>query len=116
MTLQETGKIKSSSMEYTDKYYRVTHNGIGIYEAFRQEVGEEMWNNFLDSPMAEWLPKLDKYLDEYKRYFTEEGYDMFQQRTWTYMIKYVGTMKIETYTDLPNNIIYKDKYQVIIDN
>ena len=97
-------------------YYRVTYNDIGIYDAFRNEVSNTVWKNFLNSENVKWLPKPPSYAQNNRSYFTERGYTEFQNRTLPEIIKYLDVCKIKVakYQSI-GNIIYRDKYQVVVD-
>ena len=99
----------------TESYYRVTYNGIGIYEAFRQLVPQRVWLRFLKSDHATWLPKPPEYANGYTSYFTKLGYDKFEQRTLPFMKQYLNISNIHTevYKNT-NNIIYRDMSQIIV--
>ena len=118
--------IKSKKfVEYTDinefnedsdeKLYRVTHNGIGIYEAMRQHMSLDKWRDFLKSDNATWLPKPDKYPDGYTSYFTKEGIDKFNELVYPIACGVLGdNIKYEEFDqDDIGNIVYKDNYQII---
>lgn len=118
--------IKSKKfVEYTDinefnedsdeKLYRVTHNGIGIYEAMRQHMSLDQWKDFLKSDNATWLPKPDKYPDGYTSYFTKEGIDKFNELVYPIACGILGdNIKYEEFDqDDIGDIVYKDNYQII---
>ena len=98
-----------------NKYYRLTYNDIGIYEAVRKSVDVGTWQDILKNPKISWLPKPDIYEKNNKSYFTKKGYDMFKKNVKPIFINYINfdLVKQESIEKL-NNIIYEDEYQVII--
>lgn len=101
--------------EIDEEYFRFTYQGVGIYEALKNAVSNEQWKTFLKSSAFTWLPKPDDYPKSCLSYFTKDGKDMFLKKTLPLCQKYLGE-DIE-FTKVKNlkNIVYKDKYQVIID-
>lgn len=100
----------------TESYYRVTYNGVGIYEAFRQLVPQNVWFRFLKSEHATWLPKPPEYTNGYKSYFTQLGYAKFKQMTLPFMKRYLNGSKINVKKcDISERIVYRDQYQVVTD-
>ena len=99
-------------------FYRITYNDTGIYQAFKNNVNNNIWFDFIKSPEYKWLPKLDKYLNGYESYFTEFGYKIFMEKTYPIFAKYLDEdlIEINQYNELPYRVIYKDKYQIIVDN
>lgn len=111
------------------KLYRVTYNGIGIYEALKKSMDNEAWEKFLKSSVAKWLSKSsnDIYANKshgfkytsYISYFTKDGYEKFKSSVLPVISKYLDKNKIKTTTSNYNkfeknyNIVYNDKYQVI---
>ena len=102
-----------------NKYYRITYKGIGIYEAYRQNVDFDTWKKYLNSPAAKWLPKPPVYKNSntLNSYFTQKGYDIFMKTTYGIFIKKLNPklVKIETVTISKSNILYDDEYQIVID-
>lgn len=104
----------------TDKYYRITYEDIGIYEAFKKYASKEEWNNFLNSKAAKWLPnpvRLNKVDSKsFKCYFTQFGYNKFKSNTLPVFEKVLDKDKIITdIIDIDENKIkYRDKYQIVI--
>lgn len=90
--------------------YRVTYNGVGIYEAYKKLVGKEEWLLFLQNENNKWLPKPPYYNDTCKSYFTERGLERFNKLTLPIMLKKLDETKINI--DILN--MYKDDFQIII--
>ena len=111
------GVIKEAG---TDKYYRVTYENIGIYEAFKKYASREVWINFLNSKDVDWLPnpvKLNKVDSKsFKCYFTQLGYNKFKSSTLPLIEKVLDKDKIITdIIDIDENKIkYRDKYQIVV--
>ena len=100
----------------SSKFIRVTYDGEGIYQAFKENVPFGVWKSFKNSNAANWLPLPPSYEGNYRSYFTTTGYKMFMKRTYPVMIKYLDKSKIkieEVYLQ-QSNIIYEDKFQVVI--
>ena len=100
-------------------YYRVTYSDIGIYEALKQNASKEEWDSFLKSDKAKWLPKPNcEYKSTYNSYFTELGYQTFMNKTKKFMEDVLDKKKIKVskYTGIDlSHCVYKDKYQIVID-
>ena len=104
------------------KGYRLTYNGIGIYEALKKEMFNkthtpDAWIEFKNSPECNWLPLPPTYGDNNASYFTEVGYNKFMELTMPIVNEYISSEDIETeVSDIPSNaIVYKDEYQFVID-
>lgn len=97
-------------------YYRVSYNGVGIYEALKQAVTKDEWIKILKDPKITWLPKPPEYANGYISYFTPYGYKMFETHTYTLISKYLNEKDILAVklSDLGSDIIYQDKYQVVV--
>lgn len=97
-------------------YYRVTYDGIGIYEAVRQLVNQEQWVAFLKSEAFKWLPKPPLYPSNYRSYFTQLGYKMFSDKVAPVIRDYLpDKRKIHVQVvSRVDNIVYEDAYQVIV--
>lgn len=103
-------------------YYRVyTKDGVGIYEAMKKKLGYD-WLSFKKSEDVSWLPnpadKLSYYNVAYESYFTEDGYNMFLEKTWKHIIQHIDPSRIiikEYPVDkIKSKIIYRDDYQIVI--
>ena len=96
------------------KYYRITYDNIGIYEALKRKVDFVEWRNILNQ--STWLPKPPMYDDTCISYFTESGYKKFNTNTMPIVIKYLDKDKIniKEVTELIGDILYRDKYQVVV--
>ena len=104
--------------EYNETFYRVTYNGIGIYEAIRNNVTIEHWKELLQSEIFTWLPKPKHYPNGNLSYFTKEGIDKFNELVLPEAKKILGNdikMDIFKLNEI-GNIIYRDKYQIITSN
>ena len=102
-------------MLFRSKFYRVTHNGIGIYEAIRKHCSAGKWKELLSSKIFTWLPKPKEYPQNGISYFTKEGIDMFNELVLPEAEGILGdNIKVDTFTSSEiGNIVYRDKYQVI---
>lgn len=105
------------------KYYRITYNSIGIYEALKKELfknyhnPEDIWNKLKQSSSFNWLKIPDNYTNSSKSYFTAKGLDQFKNKTYATFIKYLNPQLIEIkeYDIDKNNIIYEDEYRIVIE-
>lgn len=106
-------------MEYL---YRVTYNGIGIYEAFKSELWKvdnspSLWNELKITKNFTWLDKPDLYESDYRSYFTEKGIYNFKNLSLPIMLKYLDNDLItiqKIAKDENSKIVYKDENQIII--
>lgn len=101
-----------------DKYIRITYNGNGIYQEFKENVSFNVWKEFKNSNATKWLPIPPAYEGNYKSYFTIKGYKMFMKETYPFIIKYLDKNKIKVeeihFNDSPN-VVYKDEFQIVVD-
>ena len=98
-------------------FFRVTYNGIGIYEAYKQNVSFEDWKKFLNSKSANWLPKPEVYnnYNSLYSYFTKAGINLFMKNTYNTFKKVLDENNIniqEVFID-KKYIVYRDKYQIV---
>lgn len=98
-------------------YYRVTYDGIGIYDAVKNSVDQQTWINLLNDDAIKWLPKPPSYAINNRSYFTKKGYDIFVKRTLPLLKEYIDPKKIQTSTnvDIGNALVYSDDYQVVVE-
>lgn len=98
------------------KYYRITYEGDGIYNALRNNVTIDEWKKLLMSDCMTWLPKPTYYSKANRSYFTKKGIDMFKRKTMPVMLQYLDSTKIQihTYSNIEQkDIVYEDLYQII---
>ena len=102
----------------SDKYIRITYNGNGIYQEFKENVSFNIWKEFKNSNATKWLPIPPAYEGNYKSYFTIKGYKMFMKETYPFIIKYLDKNKIKVeeihFNDSPN-VVYEDEFQIVVD-
>lgn len=105
----------NESTDCNDFYYRFEYNGVGIYEALKNNISNEEWKCILDGGVLGWLPKPKFYGKNNRSYFTEIGYRMFMKTTYPLIIRYLDDKKIKMskYQISDNDIVYKDRYQII---
>lgn len=116
-------EVKSINNKSVQSYYRVTYNGVGIYEELKKEMykinyDSSEWKKFKQSNACNWLPLPPSYCDGYYSYFTKLGYDKFMESTYPIITKYLDKDSIsikQCYID-KDSIIYQDKYQIVIDS
>lgn len=97
-------------------FYRVTYNDEGIYNALKKTVSIDVWKEILSSKQINWLPKPPYYNSENKSYFTEKGYEKFENDTLPLVCKYLKkeNIKVTIYKDIVGDILYKDDYQIVV--
>lgn len=99
-----------------ERFYRVSYNGIGIYQALKEAVDMRTWKMYLNSDIFTWLPSPKNYPPDSRSYFTEDGYEMFMYKVFPILEKHLVVSKIvikRYYINDIDDIIYRDKYQVI---
>lgn len=97
------------------RYYRVTYDGNGIYEEFKNACDFDEWKKFKNSRACNWLPLPPEYKGDYRSYFTKEGFEKFKKYTLPEIKKKLDSDKInieKLYGD-DLDIVYQDKYQVV---
>lgn len=99
------------------KFYRVTYESEGIYNALRKHISCDDWIKFLSLKEVSWLPKPPIYSSNYLFFFTELGYQKFMDNVFPILCRYLDKEKIiiDIYDQL-DHIIATDLYQVIISN
>ena len=102
-------------MSRNDKYYRITYNGEGIYNALKKRISLEQWQELLKSEKIKWLPKPPRYAESKKSYFTKKGYDKFKELVLPIIYEYLDNknVQIEKVENI-SNVIYEDEFQVVI--
>ena len=109
-------------MEY---YFRITYNNIGIYEALKNKIwdnnsvfSKEDWINFKNSSDVNWLKVPSVYGNDNYSYFTELGFNIFMEKTYPLIIKYLDkeNICIDKYLfDIEEfDLIYCDEHQIVI--
>ena len=100
-------------------FYRVTYNGIGIYEAFKNACTYDEWRSFKNSDAVKWLPTPKVYGRDpnHISYFTELGYSKFKKNTYPIIIQKLDKNNIKVdKVMLSIDPIYSDLYQVVVPN
>ena len=105
-------------------YYRISYNGIGIYEALKKEMWNKSdnpkkeWEKFKNSDAVTWLKKTDRNSENNLSYFTELGYNFFMENIYPTVIKYfnIDDVLIEKFDfdEKKLNIMYYDEHQIVI--
>ena len=100
-----------------DRLYRVTYNGVGIYEAFKNACTYDEWKSFKNSDAVKWLPVPKAYGKDTNNtsYFTELGYSKFKKNVYPIITQKLdkGSIKVDEVT-LSTDPIYSDLYQVVV--
>ena len=105
-------------------YWRVSYNGIGIYESLKKEIWKKCenpkqeWEALKDSARFTWLNTPPFYNDNCYSYFTELGYKLFIKNTFPILVKYLDEKNIIVnkyiFDDTKLNLVHSDEHQVII--
>jgi len=105
-------------------YWRVSYNGIGIYEALKNEIWKryefpkEEWDKLKKSKTFMWLKAPNIYYENCYSYFTELGYELFMKNTYPIFIKYLDEKNIMIdkfiFDNTKIDIIYSDEHQIVI--
>lgn len=105
-----------SNKSNNDKYYRITYNGEGIYNALKNNVSPVIWQEILSNDDISWLPKPPTYSSKNISYFTEKGYDEFSNRVMPIISNYLKkeNIKVDTFDKISNPILYSDEYQIVV--
>lgn len=112
-------RLRKTDVEMT-KGWRVTYQGIGIYEAlknamFTQTGSPTAWMAFINSDACNWLPKPPSYGNDNKSFFTEEGFNRFNELVLPIIAQYIDQTKIyiEEIMVPTNQIVYSDEFQFV---
>lgn len=105
-------------------YYRVSYNGIGIYDALKKQLWvlcldpKSEWDRIKKSSSFNWLKTPNIYSDNYRSYFTELGFDYFKEKTLPVIYNYLDKENILiekfVFDDLKLEMVYSDLYQIVI--
>jgi len=104
------------------KYYRVTYEKIGIYEAVKNQIWKKSktpasdWQKFLNDQNICWLNK-PNYNNGFSSFFTEKGFLTFKEKSYPIIILWLDRKKIETkiyYFKDEKDIVYQDKDQIVM--
>lgn len=99
------------------KVWRVTYDGVGIYEAYRNSISDAEWHKFKNSSAAKWLPIPPKYGENYRSYFTYEGLQKFNKLVLPMIAKVLNPKKIlieEVPMSESPSVTYRDEYQLVM--
>ena len=107
------------------EYFRITCEGIGIYEYLKNYLWNnisnpsEVWDDFIKSNKTNWLNKPTIYTDEakeYRSYFNVNGYEIFLEKTLPLITEWIDKnfIKIEKVMIDDDKIVYQDEYQIVI--
>ena len=107
-----------------DPLYRVTYEGKGIYQAYKNTLFKDKkfdeWKKFKNDPKVNWLETPTVYGNDkvkHESYFTDAGLTKFKKETLPLITKVLDNKKIQ-YTTVENlnskNITYNDQFQVVV--
>ena len=115
--LMEEDPEETVSEGKMDRLYRVTYNGVGIYEAFKNACTYDEWKSFKNSDAVKWLPVPKAYGKDTNNtsYFTELGYSKFKKNVYPIIAQKLdkGSIKVDEVT-LSTDPVYSDLYQVVV--
>jgi len=96
-------------------WYRVTVNGVGIYEAvdrdcLRDDIRRQQ------KPDGSWLPKVGSNYPGAISYWTEFGWKTYNESGLFAWHKSVVTeeVRVEQLEEKPDKVLYEDEYQIIV--
>ena len=105
-------------------YWRVSYNGIGIYQALKNEIWNKCefpkkeWDVLKNSESFMWLNTPPFYNENCYSYFTELGYELFVKKTYPIFVKYLDEKNIIVdkfiFDDTKLNLVYNDEHQIVI--
>jgi hypothetical protein len=96
-------------------YYRVTVNGIGIYEAVQKNCPKED-NRKINKPDGSWLNKVGENYPGTISFWTEKGWKKYNSSGLFGWHKSVVNGKVKVIkTQILKNIVYEDEFQVIVE-
>lgn len=115
--LESDFDIMIKALNNQNVYYRITYNGEEIYNALKNIIGIDTWNDLLNNQNVNWLPRPPEYSSKNISYFTKKGYELFEQKTLPIILKYLDKENIEinTYNEVGNKTLYTDEYQMVIE-
>lgn len=106
-------------------YWRISYNGVGIYEALKKEIWKKShepkieWDNLKSSEAFTWLKTPDFYSNACYSYFTDIGYELFMKKTYLIIIKYLEEKNIEIekfiFKTDEIKIVYSDEHQIVVE-
>jgi len=107
-------------------YYRVTYNGVGVYDAFKRKLWEksntpkEDWIKLKNSDVFSWLKIPEINYENCYSYFTKIGYQLFKNNTYQLFLEYLDKDKIEIkkykFNKAQLDILYEDEHQIVVKN
>lgn len=109
--------LESSYPKESANYYRVEHNGVGIYEAYKNNVSLAQWKKFKSSKACAWLPvPTISYESGCISYFTEDGLQYFRTFTLPEISKEIppNMISIEKVHVSEDTVVYRDNYQIVV--
>lgn len=109
------------------KYYRITINNEGIYNALKKAIWAKSnnpkkdWTDLKNSLTFNWLKVPNIEYKNCKSYFTKIGFNTFMDLTYPIILKYfdesnINIEEFEEFFLIKNNIVYSDENQIIVSN
>ena len=99
-----------------ERFYRISYNGIGIYQALKESIDMNTWRRYLHSDIFTWLPSHKNYPPNSKSYFTQAGYNMFMRKIFPVLERHLDPSLIivnRYYIEDIDGVVYRDRYQII---
>jgi hypothetical protein len=107
------GKVISEKKE-DDVLYRVTIDGVGVYEWVRGNISNEEWRGLLKDEGITWLRKPD-YDEGYESWFTALGYGRYLERVVPLIFGWIEgeDVEVEEFEREGVDVVYEDEDQVV---
>ncbi|MEX0917020.1 MAG: hypothetical protein WDZ90_00630 [Candidatus Paceibacterota bacterium] len=101
-------------MKANEKFFRITVNGKGIYEAVEQDCLKDDPRRE-GKPDGSWLKKVGQDFPGAVSYWTQKGLERYKESGLFDWHKSVinGAVTIEEVDKKPKDVLYEDEYQVI---
>ncbi len=97
-----------------EKFYRVTVDGLGIYEAVDRDCSKDDPRR-ADKPDGSWLPKKGVDFPGAISYWSKFGFDRYRESGLMDWHASVVKGEVEvTEISRPSQVLYEDEYQIII--
>ena len=96
-------------------YYRITVDGVGIYEAVERDCPRDDDRRKV-KPDGSWLPKVGMNYPGAVSYWTEAGFERYKTSglfNWHSSVVR-GAVKVDVLERKPASVLYEDELQIIV--